>query len=68
MLRLSAAFPDVLFTLFGAGEEGGDLWRSYYRGGMVQHAPAEIAYPSFDPAKLEKPAAPAPGDSATHRR
>lgn len=55
MARLSAAFPEVLFTLSGSGEEETDLWRSYYRGGLVQHAPAEISYPEFDPAKLEAP-------------
>lgn len=63
MLRLSEAFPEVLFTLSGSGEEETDLWRSYYRAGRVQHAPAEIHYPAFDPAKLssadgESPAQP----------
>ena len=55
MLRLSEAFPGVLFTLSGSGEEETDLWRSYYRAGRVQHAPAEISYPPFDPAKLAAP-------------
>jgi len=27
MLKLSLEFPDVLFTLSGAGEEPGDLWK-----------------------------------------
>lgn len=56
MLRLSKAFLSVLFTLSGSGEEETDLWRSYYRGGMVQHAPAQVTYPPFDPAKLADPA------------
>lgn len=55
MARLSAAFPQVLFTLSGSGEEETDLWRSYYWGGMVQYAPAEISYPDFDPAKMRTP-------------
>ena len=55
MARLSAAFPEVLFTLSGSGEEETDLWCSYYRGGLVQHAPAQIHYPEFAPTSLKQP-------------
>lgn len=55
MARLSAAFPDVVFTLSGSGEDETDLWRSYYYKGLVQNAPARIEYPPFNPAKLEQP-------------
>lgn len=58
MIRLSRAFPGVLFELQGAGEEDGDLWRTYYLAGRLQHAPAEVRYPPFDPDKLEEPYGP----------
>lgn len=53
MLELSKKYPDVIFTLAGEGEESGDLWRTYYRNGKMQHAQAIIAFESFDPEKLE---------------
>jgi len=56
MLRLSQAFPEVLFTLHGSGEEDTDLWYTYYRDGRLQHADAQIHYPPFDPKLLREPA------------
>lgn len=45
MVRLSAVFPDVLFTLWGDGEETDDLWKEYYLNGKCQIARAVITYP-----------------------
>jgi len=53
MAKLSAAFPDVLFTLSGAGQESDDLWKEYYLRGKVQAAKGEIVYPKFDERMLE---------------
>ena len=52
MLRLSQAFPEVLFVLWGEVEEPEDLWKCYYLGGRVQEAPARVEYLSFDPDEL----------------
>lgn len=54
MLNLSREFPKVLFTLHGEGEEGGDLWRTYYLDGRLQKEKAVVAYAKFDLAKLKE--------------
>ena len=54
MLGLSREFPGVLFMLHGEGEEGGDLWRTYYFDGRLQHEKAVISYAEYDPAKLKQ--------------
>ena len=33
MKLLSSEFADVLFTVYGDGEESGDLWIAYYKNG-----------------------------------
>ena len=35
MLTLSRAFPDVLFTLEGVGEEHPDIWKTQYKNGEI---------------------------------
>jgi len=52
MMQVSAKFPNVLFTLTGAGEEADDLWRAYFLDGKMQYVNAEIYYPPFDAEKL----------------
>lgn len=50
--NVSAENPGVLFTLHGAGEGAGDLWRKYFLNGKMQEAPARIEYDDFDTEKL----------------
>lgn len=52
MRKISNLFPDVLFTLHGEGEESGDLWNAYFRGGKEQYCQAKIIFDEFDPEKL----------------
>lgn len=52
MIRLSKAFPEALFVLWGEGEEPEDLWTCYYLGGRTQEAPVRVEYPPFNPAEL----------------
>jgi hypothetical protein len=52
MLRLSEALPEVLFVLWGEGEEPEDLRKCYYLGRWTREAPARIEYPPFDPKEL----------------
>ena len=52
MVRLSAAFPDVLFTLWGCGQEADDNWKEYYLHGKCQVARGRVVYPDFDESQL----------------
>jgi len=45
-LNLSRNFPTVLFTLYGDGENKGDIWLKYFYNGKVQ---TEKAIITFDP-------------------
>ena len=49
MRQLSNEFPEVEFTLDGEGEESGDIWRAYYKGGKSQYTDAHV---SFDPPEI----------------
>jgi len=53
MKGLSLAFPEIVFTLHGEGEEVGDLWNKYYLNGKVHVAEAQITYPPFNPDELK---------------
>lgn len=65
MCVLSQKFPDVLFTLYGDGEDSTDSWVSYYLDGAYQHETAKIEYAPFDRLKLCSYGSPAaiPGTS-----
>jgi hypothetical protein len=52
MKKVSKAYPGVLFTLNGAGEESGDIWRKYYFDGKEQYTEARIEFDAFDLTKL----------------
>ena len=52
LLKLSAAAPDHLFILSGVGEDAGDQWRKYFKGGRMQQAHARIDFEEFDESKL----------------
>lgn len=53
MKALSKAFPSVLFTLNGEGEESGDLWNKYFLNGKMQVAKGVIQFDKFDETKLK---------------
>jgi hypothetical protein len=53
MKKLTASVPTVLFTLEGEGEESGDLWVAYFKGGKSQTCFARIEFDPYDESKLE---------------
>ena len=53
MRKLSAQLPDVVFVLSGEGEEAGDIWKKYFKGGKMQECRARIEYDEYDEAKLK---------------
>lgn len=53
MIKLSTAFPNVLFILWGRGEEADDLWKQYFLHGKCQMAGAIITYPDFNEGELK---------------
>lgn len=54
MVEFSRRFPEVLFTLFGEGEESGDFWVAYFRNGKKQLCRGEIVYPEFSEDSWEE--------------
>ena len=53
MKKLSLAFPDTIFHLYGEGESVEDIWHSYFLNGKAQHCPAKITFDEFDVNKLK---------------
>ena len=45
MVEVSKQFPDIVFVLYGEGEESDDLWRKYFANGEYEETYAEIIYP-----------------------
>ena len=52
MRKISEKYQNVIFSLYGNGEEDGDMWVNYFMNGKVQTEQAVITYADFDPKKL----------------
>lgn len=52
MCRISKKYPNILFTLYGDGEESDDLWVKYWLNGKYQFSGAHITYDQFNKNKL----------------
>lgn len=48
MREFSKLYPNVLFKLYGEGEEFGDGWYEYYQNGLMQRCEAVITYPPYN--------------------
>lgn len=57
MLALSTRFPDVVFQLYGDGEDSEDRWMTYYKNGRCQEDALHITVEEdpFDESKLWPP-------------
>ncbi len=53
MRAYSKKHPNILFKLSGDGEENGDLWHEYYKGGKMQRCKVVIVYPEYNEGLLE---------------
>ena len=53
MLQVSTEFPDLILTLYGDGEESGDIWKSYYKNGKMHTSKVVISFEDFDESKLK---------------
>ncbi len=45
MVEVSKQFPDIIFVLYGEGEESDDIWQEYFANGEYEEIYAEIVYP-----------------------
>ena len=48
LIEFSKLYPEVLFTLYGVGEEFPDIWAAYFLNGKHQSVKAEITFQEFD--------------------
>ncbi len=55
LLEFSKKHPDIVFVLYGDGDNDEDKWYTYYKNGKMQHTPASTTYDDYDEAKLVEP-------------
>ena len=51
MIRISYAFPNFIFCLYGAGENQGDVWKEYFHKGKYETCIGKTVYP--EPQTIE---------------
>lgn len=51
--EVSKAFPNLVITVEGDGEEQGDHWKAYFKDGKVQVCKAIVTFEPFDESKLK---------------
>ena len=55
MTALSLKFPDIVFMLYGDGEDRDDKWVKYFKNGKIQACYGQIVYDEYDESKLTFP-------------
>ena len=53
LISFSRKHPYALFTLYGFGDEPGDIWEEHYKDGKMQRCEGEIIIPEFDESLLK---------------
>ena len=52
MKALSLAYPDVIFELFGDGEETDDVWKAIFYKGKMEQVLQKTYFPAMNMSKL----------------
>lgn len=52
MLMLSEAYPELVFVLYGEGEEQGDMWYKYFKNNKMQSCYPQITFEGYKENKL----------------
>ena len=53
MIKFSKLYPDLIFEMYGNGEETGDIWVHYFKDGKSYRDSPEIVFPKYDETKLK---------------
>ena len=48
MKKFSTKYPNILFEIFGEGEETDDIWKQYILNGKLEECMGKIVYPCFE--------------------
>ena len=54
MVELSKRYKDVVFLLEGYGEDSGDIWKEYYKNGLMQYCPVKMTFDEYNEEELEE--------------
>ena len=52
MKEYSKKYPDIVFTVYGEGEESGDIWNSHFKNGKMHTCKAKMVMKPYDEALL----------------
>lgn len=57
MIAISKKFPDVVFILYGDGEDREDIWKKYFKNGKKQICKGmkALLFLKYDETQLEEP-------------
>lgn len=52
MKEFSKKYPDMVFHLYGEGEDNTDMWYKHFKNGKMQVCPALITFDDYDEDEL----------------
>ena len=53
MRSFSKKYPDLIFVVTGEGEDNDDIWKAYFKDGLMFRAKAQIVFEEFSLDKLK---------------
>ena len=54
LIEISKKLPNLVIQVDGEGEEVGDIWRAFWKDGLVQEVKRTVIVEDFDEKKLKK--------------